>query len=325
MKGVGRNSDAYRPQVAQPSVDGLIAEVARRQHGAIAHSQLRALGLSPRAIQRRVAAGRLHVVHRGVYAVGHALLGDRGRWMAAVLACGSGAVLSHRSAAVLWELRTSTRSMIDVSSPGRRGRTFDGIDAHRGDTLHPSDVTDVHEIPCTSVSRTLLDLAEVTNRRDVERACDQAEILRLFDLRALDDVLARADGRRGAPILRAVLGDLRFGATITRSELEEKFLQICDAAALPAPQVNTWLPLADGSGFRPDFLWPEQRLIVETDSRTFHDTHRRFEHDRRRDQLLAIAGWRVIRFTWRQVFHKSEQVATTLRALLEVGGYPTAR
>jgi predicted transcriptional regulator of viral defense system len=317
MKGVGLNNAGYRTQIAQPPVDALIAEIARRQHGVIAREQLRALGLSPNAIHRRVAAGRLIPVHRGVYAVGHALLGDKGRWMAAVVACGPAAVLSHRSAAALWELRPSSRARIDVSSPGRRGRTLGGIEAHRGDTLRLADIAAVDEIPCTSIARTLLDLADVTTRRDLERACDQAEIRRLFDLRALDDVLARAAGRHGAPLLQAILADLRFGASITRSELEERFLQICTAAGLPTPQVNAWLQLPDGNGLRPDFLWADHRLIAETDSRMFHDSHRRFEHDRRRDQVLTIARWRVIRFTWRQVFHEPAQVATTLRALLD--------
>jgi len=302
----------------------LIAEIALRRHGVIARRQLRDLGLSPQAIQRRVVAGRLHPVHRGVYAVGHALLSDKGRWMAAVLACGPGAVLSYRNAAALWELRLSSREAIDITSVGRRGRTLEGVDAHRGDTLRAIDVTAVDEIPCTSVARTLLDLAEVIPRRDLERACDQAEVRRLFDLRALDDVLARANGRRGAPILRAILSELRFGTTITRSELEERFLDLCIAAALPHPQVNSWLALPGGTGLRPDFLWPEHRLVVETDGRTFHDTSRRFEHDRRRDQLLTLAGWRVMRFTWRQVFDEREHVAAMLRALLEAP-YPDAR
>jgi hypothetical protein len=143
MGGVGRNSRAYRGQLARPPVDALIAEKAGRQHGPIAHEQLRALGLSPDAIQRRVTAGSLHSIYRGVYAVGHELLADKGRWMAAVLACGRGAVLSHREGAALWELRRSARLTIDVSSPGRRGRTINGIDAHRGDSLHPDDVTTV--------------------------------------------------------------------------------------------------------------------------------------------------------------------------------------
>jgi len=316
MGGVGRDSRGYRSQRAQPPVDELIAQRAGGQHGPIAHEQLCTLGLSADAIQRRVAAGRLHVIYRGVYAVGHGLLADKGRWMAAVLACGPGALLSHREGAALWELRRSNRPTIDVTSPRRRGRTINGIDAHRGDSLHPDDITTVDQIPCTSVARTLLDLSDVVPRRDAERAVDQAEIRRVFDLREFEGLLARANGRRGAPILQAILADLRFGTTITRSELEERFLEICVSAALPTPQVNAWLALADGNTLSPDFLWPEHRLIVETDSRTFHDTHHRFEHDRRRDQLLAIAGWRVIRFTWRQVFHEPQQVAATLRTLL---------
>ena len=333
---VGRNDTGYRVQIAQPPaagalatpvgglptpVDRRIADIARRQHGVIARQQLRALGLSRQAIQRRVDSGRLHPIHRGVYAVGHARLSDRGRWSAAVLACGEDALLSHRSAGALRGVRPTSRAGIDVTSPGRRGRTLAGIDAHRGDTLHPDDRDEVDGIPCTSVARTLLDLAEVVGRRQLERACDQAEILRLFDLKAIDDVLDRAHGRHGAPILRAVLADHRFGTTITKLELEERFFTLCAAAAFPPPEVNGWLALPHGNGFSPDFMWAERRLTVETDSRTFHDTRHAFEHDRRRDQLLAIAGWRVIRFTHRQVFQRPDEVTATLAALL----YPAAR
>jgi hypothetical protein len=147
-------------------------------------------------------------------------------------------------------------------------------------------------------------------------AIEQAEILRLFDLRAVDDVLARADGRRGAAALRAVLSEIRLGTTLTRSTLEERFLAICRGAGLPPDAVNAWVPHPEGGGAEADFLWREQRLIVEVDGREVHTTHGAFERDRRRDQRLMLAGWRVVRFTWRQVYFEPAYVADTLKALL---------
>jgi very-short-patch-repair endonuclease len=203
-------------------------------------------------------------VHTGVFASGHAPLTRDGRWMAAVLACWSGAVLSHRSAASRWGLRASERAAIDVTTPSRTGRTRDGIDVHDGATLRASDVADVDGIPCTSVARTLLDLADAVNARALERAVERAEMLRLLDMRAIDDVLGRAGGAEA------------------------------------------------------DFLWRERRLIVEVDGRDVHTTRRAFERDRRRDQRLVLAGWRVLRFTWRQVLFEPAYVAATLRGLLEL-------
>jgi predicted transcriptional regulator of viral defense system len=295
----------------------MIAELAEAQHAVVALSQLVSLGLGARAVSHRVQRGMLHRVHRGVYAVGHPLLTREGRWMAAILACGPHAVLSHRSAASLWGLRPNARTAIDVTVPSRAGRTRDGIDVHRGSGIDANDVAGVEGIPTTSVARTLLDLAEVVNARTLERAIDQAEVRRLLDMRAIDDVLARGGGgRRGAAALRGVLAELRLGTTLTRSELEERLLAICREAALPRPDVNAWIPYPGGGGAEADFLWREQQLVVEVDGRDVHTTRRAFEHDRRRDQRLMLAGWRVVRFTWRQVLFEPAYVAATLRSLL---------
>jgi predicted transcriptional regulator of viral defense system len=294
----------------------MIAELAEAQHAVVALSQLVSLGLGARAVSHRVQRGMLHRVHRGVYAAGHPLLTREGRWMAAILACGPHAVLSHRSAASLWGLRTNARTAIDVTVPSRAGRTRDGIDVHRGRGIDADDVAGVEGIPTTSVACTLLDLAEVVNARALERAIDQAEVRRLLDMRAVDDVLARAGGRRGAAALRGVLTELRLGTTLTRSELEERLLAICRAAGLPRPDVNAWIPYPGGGGAEADFLWREQQLVVEVDGRDVHTTRRAFEDDRRRDQRLVLAGWRVVRFTWRQVLFEPAYVAATLRGLL---------
>ena len=233
--------------------------------------------------------------------------------MAAVLACGSHAALSHRSAAALWGLRPTMRAAIDVTVPRRAGFSRPGVDVHRARRLDPADVTRVRGVPCTTVARTLLDLAEVLDGQALGRACEQAEVLRILDRRAVDRVLARADGRHGAPALRTVLAEV--GCALTRSELEKRFLALCAAAGVPLPRVNAWLEL-DGGGLEVDFLWDVQRLIVETDGHRTHGTRRAFERDRRRDQRLTLAGWRVVRVTWRQLTLDPDDVARTIGALL---------
>jgi very-short-patch-repair endonuclease/predicted transcriptional regulator of viral defense system len=302
-----------RRNLRHPPRDRAIAALAGRQHGVVALPQLKALGITASAVRDRVASGRLHRVHRGVFAVGHPILKTEGRFMAAAFACGPGAVLSHRSAAALWDLRQTDRALIDVTAPTRRSRR--GIDVHGSRTLQPADVTTVNGIPCTTVARTLLDLAEVVDRRGLERAYERAEILRMLDTRAVQEVLDRAAGRRGAAMLQSILGDNSLGDAITRSELEERFLAICKSSRLPRPRVNAYIDLY-GGGVEVDFLWRRERLIVETDGHASHGTRAAFERDRARDRRLTIAGWRVVRFTWRQVVRERDEVASTLALLL---------
>jgi very-short-patch-repair endonuclease len=312
MEGVRNVSTDYATFRSGPPRDVALANLAERQHGVVTLGQLRSLGLTASGVRDRAVRGRLHRVHRGVYSVGHPLLTGRGRLMAAVLACGHDAVLSHRSAAGWWGLRPDSRRQVDVTLPRRtRGRT--GIDVHATATLRPEDVT-VHDgVPCTSVARTLLDLAEVVDRRGVERAVEQAEVLRLYDGNAMEEVLARAAGRRGAEILRRLAPAP--GPGLTASELEERFLALCRTAALPQPEVNAWLALGDGT-IKADFLWRAERLLVETDGHASHGTRGAFERDRRRDQQLVVAGFRVVRFTWRQVAAEPDLVSATVGALL---------
>jgi hypothetical protein len=260
-----------------------------------------------------VAAGRLIRIHRGVYAVGHGRLTVRGRWMAAVLAYGPTAVLSHRSAASLHGLRPDNRPKSDITLPSPSARPRPGIDVHRSATLLAADVTTVDAIPCTSVARTLLDLAGVVNRRGVERAVDQAEVLRVFDLRAVQEVLSRAAGRHGAGVLRRVLAEYD-GPTLTDRELEERLYDICRRAGVPKPELNVWIPL-EGEMVKPDFLWRAERLIVETDGWATHGTRRAFEDDRRRDRRLRLAGWEVVRFTWRDVEREPDETADAMARL----------
>jgi very-short-patch-repair endonuclease len=235
--------------------------------------------------------------------------------MAAVLACGRRSALSHRSACDLRGLLHTSRALVDVISPTRSGRRRSGIEAHTSSTLLVRDIEEVDGIPCTSVARTLLDLAAVAPRRAVERAVDQAEVLRVLDARQIEDVLARAGHHRGAGVLRAVLHDHAPGTTRTRNDLEEAFLAICRAANLPQPEVNVWIAL-EPTGYEADFLWREQRFIAEVDGGSAHTTRRAFVHDRRRDQRLMLAGYSVVRFPWQQVFDEPGSVEATLRELL---------
>jgi predicted transcriptional regulator of viral defense system len=314
MKGVPHIAAICPPQRVEPPLDVLISRLAERQHGVVSLPQLQFLGLSARAVRDRVAAGRLTRIHRGVYAVGHGRLTIRGYWMAAVLAYGPNAVLSHRSAAALHGIRPDNRAKADVTLPSRSARPRPGIQVHASTTLQPADVTEIDGIPCTSLARTLLDLAEVIDRQGVERAVTQAEVNRVFDLRAVEEVLSRAAGRRGAGVLRGVLAQYD-GPTLTDKELEERFLALCRAASLPSPAVNAWITLDGGVAYKIDFLWRAARLGVETDGWASHGTRQAFESDRRRDRNLRLAGWDVVRFTWRDVEHEPEEVASVLARL----------
>ena len=291
-------------------MDGRIAALARRQHGVVATGQLVDLGLTNQAIAKRAAAGRLHRLHRGVYAVGHPIVNRHGRWMAAVLACGPGAVLSHRAAGALWELRPGAPTPIDVTVP-RSGRRRPGLKLHRPRNLPVEEMTVHAGIPVTTPSRTLLDLASVLSPHRLERALDQAELQRLTDYPALE-AMARAHARHGgARDLRAALSRHVAGEAPTRSDLESLFVGVCRAHALPAPRANVRI-----GEHTVDFLFAADGLIVEIDSWRYHRSRARFEADRRRDATHLAAGLRTLRITDAQLEHDAESVAKTVRATL---------
>jgi hypothetical protein len=270
--------------------------------------QLARAGLDRSAVKRRVASGRLIRLHRGVYAVGHKRLVREGFWLAAVLACGPGAVLSHRDAAALHDLRRSNRTRIDVTAPRRVA--LRGIDGHSGG-LAGADVTRVRGVPVTTVARTLLDLAEVVPETHVVRALERAAQLRVDDRTAILDVLARANGRRGVRTLRHAVTTAHPAAERTRSDLEILALHLTADHGLPEPLVNTHV-----EGLEVDLLWRPQRVIAEVDGGEFHATPQAFERDRRRDTRLHTAGYRVVRFTWLQVTRDPGEVARCLTAML---------
>jgi very-short-patch-repair endonuclease len=309
----GREMDDSRPEFAPLRLDQTISACAARQHGVISAKQLGALGVAPRAVSHRVTAGRLHRVHHGVYAVGHTVLTGRGRWMAAVLAAGPGAALSHASAAALWDLRRSGARIVDVSVPGRTGRAKQaGLRVRKPRTLRPSEITTRDGIPVTTPARTILDLAATPQPHRLERALDQAEILELTDYPALNAIAQAHPGHPGAGRLRRVLAAYDAGATLKRSDLERLFLKICHDHGLPTPKVNH--TVVDDEV---DFLFTEQRLIVEADSWRYHRTRQAFERDRRRDAIHLRAGYRTVRITDRQLEERAEEVAQAVAAALQ--------
>lgn len=293
-----------------------IGELAARQHGVVSLEQLVSLGLSARGVQERAASGRLWRVNQAVYAVGHKSLTWEARLMAAVLACGPGAVISHRSAVELWKLREPRQASVDVTAPNRRGRVPSGIRSHRDDRLTGAERTEVFGIPCVSVSRALLDFAAVAPIWELRRAVGEAEVLRILNHAELRRTIRHHRGRRGVARLRMVLDEIRPETRRTRSEMEREFLRLCDRAGLPTPKVNVSMRVG-GRTQKPDFLWSNARLIVEADSRTFHDTDSAFQLDRRREQRFQLAGWDVAHCTWEQIFQEPAALAQTIRALLQ--------
>jgi very-short-patch-repair endonuclease len=291
--GVGdieRHSDPQR----SPPLWLAVVERAEARWGVVSRAELLALGASGARINAWRRRGRLRVLHRGVYAVGHRRLRPEGHRLAAVLACGPGAVLSHTSAAAHWNLLTTAQTRIDVTAPRAR-RGAPGIRLHRSRSLDAQDATQHDGIPTTTVARTLLDLAATGKPSRLENALAQAMRQELYDHNAIEHTIARANGHRGTGTLqRAIAHDLK----LTRSEYEARFLKLLRDAGLPEPQVNVPLTALDDERYEVDFYWPSHRLVVELDGWETHGTRAAFRRDRARDAALTAAGFRVLRFTW---------------------------
>lgn len=295
-----------------PSVDAAVAQVAARQFGVVTIRQLEACGLDRGGIEHRLATRRLQRLWRGVYAFGHQELTRQGYLVAAVLACGPGAVLSHRTAAVKWELLAFAGSAIDVTVLARGTRAKrPGISLHCVRRLDPQDVTVLGRIPITTPAKTLIDLNAAVSARLLERAFEQAQIRRLLPAGALEAALQRANGRR-TRILRALIARERRARTVTRSDLEECFLALVRRAGLPEPEVNVRL-----AGYEVDFLWRSRRRVIEVDGHAYHSTRQATTRDRRKDDDLEAAGYRVTRFTADQILHDPDD--TLARATRAVG------
>ena len=297
-----------------PPPDPELATLATRQFGVVAHRQLRALGFTDDQIDWRIRTGRLHPVHRGVYAVGHRRLKRERWWMAAVLACGPDALLSHGDGAVLWGIRRSAslaRIHVTTLTAARgRGRRA-GIVVHQPCSLHDDDRALVDGIPVTSVARTLLDLCDVLRCDQVDRAVEESERLGLFDLTQADAVIERTRGRRARRMLASAVAAYRPGPAWTRSELEEAFLRLVRAAGLPAPAANGWV-----AGHEVDCVYHDARLVIELDGGDYHDTTAARERDPVRDADLQAVGHAVLRITGKRLAADPEGVVRSVRALL---------
>jgi hypothetical protein len=293
MNAEGRVIRAQRDQVA-PRPDVRVARLAAAQWGVVSAGELRELGIWGNAVSARVRRGWLHPLHRGVYAVGHANPPLQGLFLAAVKACGVGAVLSHFAAGAVLDLVRWDGRAPEVTVLGRTRRLHSGIRVHRTDTLTAADVVVRDRTPMTSPARTLVDLAACLDARQLRRAVRHAQSLKRVTLRQLAETHGRLGPRRGSAKLAAILAS---GPAPTRSELEDVVLDLLLDGGLPKPDVNVPLTL-DGRTVIPDFRWPDRKLVVEADSTAWHDNKLAREDDAERQALLEAHGERVLRVTW---------------------------
>jgi very-short-patch-repair endonuclease len=292
-------------------VERQIVALGERQSGVVSRRQLRALGLTPRQIDRRIEMGWLIPVLYGVYAVGHRPRLLRGWHHAALLAAGKRSGLSNRSSGAHWGM-TKAPSRPHVIAP-RSADGIQGIVVHRPRAVAEDDIVEDQGLRVASPARVMLDLAgEGASRRQLERALDQAEINELH--LPIEPLLSRCKRRRGAPLLRGVLLWHQAGSTITESEAEEAFWAIIKRCGLPRPA-----PQATVEGKRRDFVWPDQRIVVEIDSHRFHKTAAAFERDGLRGNEVTLAGWVHLRFTRRRVVLRGTEVERDLKRAFRVG------
>jgi predicted transcriptional regulator of viral defense system len=292
--------------------DARVAELATTRHRVVSTAQLRGCGLERGAVQRRVQRGWLHPIHRGVYAVGHRNIGREGFLTAAVLACGPGAVLSHRTAAQHWGLIRSSSPAIHVTVPRAKKPEVRGVITHLTRHLPETDRAEHDGIPVTSVARTLLDLASIARPRELIAAIEQAERLRIFDMQAIKELLERSNGRKGAKALRQAL-IAAVDPPDTRSPLEDRFVAYCRNRNLPRPVLNVTI-----AGFCVDAAWPGRNVVVELDSRQHHSGTQAFEDDRIRDTKLQIAGFAIVRVTDRRLREEADELHEDLVRLLDL-------
>ena len=296
-----------------------LARLAASQHGVVARGQMRAIGMGNDAIDHALAVGRLHRVFRGVYAVGHPNIGAQARLRAAALACGEGAVISHRSSGALLGLLDKGPVVIDVIAPPSRGRKIDGIRFHRVRPPRHDEVGTVTGIPCTSPSRTLVDLAGTVGDWTLRSCFERAAQRKYLDIPAIE--ASMDPGRRGNRSLRVLIDEWRGAAPIAKkgrlkSPLEAKVLPLLLARNLPTPLLNAPVQIAKGR-IEVDFLWPDHRFVLEADSRDFHATPIAFERDRWRDRELMAVGYSTLRVTHLQVKTEATAIAETIAARLE--------
>jgi predicted transcriptional regulator of viral defense system len=292
------------------SADLRIARLAAEEWSVLSLEELRRCGLSTGMVATRVRRGQLHRLHQGVYAVGHTEVPLGGRFLAAVKACGVGAVLSHFAAGALWEMVEWDERHIEVTVKDTTPRVHAGIRIHRSLFLDAMDVRRHRDVPVTSPARTALDLCSLLPERVARRAVRQAISNQWLSVRQLLEILERQARRPGARRLRGIVAD---GAVPTRSELEDAVLDVILSAGLGWPDVNVPMTL-EGRRVVPDFRWPERKLIVEADSRKWHDNKLARGEDAERQALLEAHGERVIRVTWQQAVSNPGQTKRRVRA-----------
>jgi very-short-patch-repair endonuclease len=290
--------------------DQVVGGFADRQHGVVSREQLLAAGVGRGAIVRAVEAGRLRPVFRGVYAVGHVALRREGCWMAALLACGESAALSHRTAATVWGLLTGPALPVDVTTATAKGRKHRQITTHRM-LLAPFDALVRDNLRVTTPSRTIVDLAATLQGRALRETVERAQDLRRFDPSDIRETLARAQRRPGARRLHDLITLMSPDKDNARSHLERLFLALTRRARLPKPATNHEI-----AGRRRDFAWPEQRFVVETDGYRYHSSRQAKRRDHRRDRQLTALGWRPVRFTYEEIAFEPGEVAQELVRLL---------
>jgi predicted transcriptional regulator of viral defense system/very-short-patch-repair endonuclease len=286
-----------------------LAELAKSQYGVVSFAQLRRLGFSKGAIWRGAEAGRLHPLHQGVYAIGHVALCDHARCMAAVLACGSRAVLSHDSAAWLWGFAQPCPARPEVSVPNT-GRPRRGIRAHRVRPFARSEIGTLEEVPVTSSARTLLDLAARDRGRHLQQAIERAKRLNRLNLGEIDGLLRRRRGAAGTRRLREAVEIYRDPA-FSRARSELLFLALIKRAGLRRPALNTFV-----AGYEVDAYWENERFVVEVDGWEAHGNRQAFETDPVRQEDLKLAGIDSIRVTARRIEREPAVVGQRLRRLL---------
>jgi very-short-patch-repair endonuclease len=283
-----------------------VAWIAGRAHGVVTREELMDAGLTRRQIAHRLRTGALLIEFPGVYRAGHRAPSTEARYMAAVKACGKGAVLSGLAAAHLFGLLKGAAPPPEVTAPTER--RVKGIKTHRRRKMNPRDTTTSRRIPITTVPRTLVDLSSLLSLDDLARAVHEAAIRHRTTPVLVEQALARTPRVRGAANLRRVL---RGDAHVTLSALERRFLELLREQDLPLPQTNK-----EAGAHYVDCRWPDHKLTVELDSYRYHHTRHAWEQDRRRDRDARARGDAIRRYTWTDVFEDPEPMLAELRELL---------
>jgi hypothetical protein len=292
-----------------------LAALANRQAGVISRAQLHSVGVSDSAVSRWVQARRLHRIHPRVYAVGHSVLSLDGRLFAALLYGGDEAVFSHTTAGWLWRVIDAEPKRIHLTVPGRR-RSLPGVRVHRSRQVEPAEQRGLR---VTSVARTLVDLAAVLSFRDLRKALAEADYRGLLSLSGVAEVMK--PGLEGSRALRCAIDRHIPQLACTRSVLEDRFLELCEGAGIPMPRVN-----ANVAGMQVDALWPVEQLVVELDGAAAHGGWSAASRDRERELALRRLGFRVVRYTWRQITERPTEVVVDLRDQLGLAtGGPSGR